>query len=62
MNTPKQTFEAIVRTLPEDATYQDIHYRLYTLEKVDAGLESLEKQGGVPHEEAKRRLAKWLVD
>lgn len=62
MQTAKQTLEAMIRTLPEDATYADVQYRLYTLEKIAAGLESIETHGTIPHDEARRRMAKWLVD
>ena len=62
MQTAKQSLEAMIRTLPEDASFEDIQYRLYTMEKIAAGLESLEKHGGIPQEEAKRRMAKWLID
>ena len=62
MQTAKQSIDSMSRTLPEDATYEDAQYRLYTLEKIAAGLESLEKHGGIPHDEAKKRMAKWLVD
>jgi hypothetical protein len=62
MQTAKQTLEAMTRTLPEDATFADIQYRHYTLEKIAAGLHSVETQGVVPHDEAKRQLAKWLAD
>ena len=62
MQTAKQSIDSMSRTLPEDATYEEAQYRLYTLEKIAAGLESLEKHGGIPHEDARMRMAKWLVD
>ena len=62
MQTAKQSLESVLRTLPEDASFEDIQYRLYTLEKIAAGLESIEIHGTISHDEAKRRMAKWLVD
>ncbi len=62
MQTAKQSLESVLRTLPEDASFEDIQYRLYTLEKIAAGLESIENHGTISHDEAKRRMAKWLVD
>ena len=58
MQTAKQSLDAMIRTLPEDARFEDIRYRLYTMEKIAAGLESLEKHGGILHEEVKVALAK----
>ena len=62
MQTAKQEIEAMVRALPGDATFEEVQYRLYVLEKIHQGLESLERNGGVPHDEAKTRFAKWLHD
>ncbi|EEE35044.1 hypothetical protein RKLH11_4215 [Rhodobacteraceae bacterium KLH11] len=32
------------------------------LEKIHNGLESIDQNGGVSHEDAKARFAKWLKD
>ncbi len=50
-----------LETLPERATMLDIQYRLYVIEKVRKGEESLKKHGGIPHEQVKKKLAKWLT-
>lgn len=57
MQTAKQKIEAMARALPEDA-----QYRLYVLEKIHRGLESLHANGGAPHDAARARFAKWLHD
>lgn len=62
MQTAKQEIESMVRGLPDDATYEDAQYRLYVLEKIHLGLESIDQNGGVPHDVAKARFAKWLND
>lgn len=62
MQTAKQEIEAMVRALPEDATFEEVQYRLYVLEKIHRGPESIERNGGIPHDEAKARFAKWLHD
>jgi hypothetical protein len=49
-----------LRRLPNDASIEDLQYRLYVLEKIRKGEESLAKHGGITHEEAKRRMRKWL--
>ena len=50
-----------LETLPERATMLDIQYRLYVIEKIRKGEESLKKHGGIPHEQVKKKLAKWLT-
>ncbi len=51
----------MVRALPDDATYEEAQYRLYVLEKIRKGLDSIDKNGGIPQEEVERRLQKWLI-
>ena len=43
--------------LPPDTTIEEAIERLVFLAKVDAGLAELDAGTGVPHDEAKRRLA-----
>lgn len=62
MPTPKQSAEAMIRSLPEDATFEDIRYKLLVLERIDEGLSELDAGRGIPHEDVKRDLARWLED
>ncbi|HZP68292.1 MAG TPA: hypothetical protein VFB32_18490 [Rudaea sp.] len=48
--------------LPEDSSYEDIQYHLYVLEKVARGSARAKDEGELTHDEAKRRLSKWLGD
>ncbi len=61
MTSPKAEAKALIEGLPDDASFEDIQYHLYVLEKVKRGLESAETEGAVSHEEAKARLGKWLA-
>ena len=61
MLTPKTEVASMLEALSDDATFEDIQYHLYVLEKVKRGLDRVETEGAVPHEEAKKRLSKWLV-
>lgn len=60
MSRPKDEVSALLAKLPDDASYEDIQYHLYVLEKVNRGLERAETEGAVSHEAAKVRLGKWL--
>ena len=57
----KQQVQHLLSVLPDDCTIEDIQYHLYVLESIRAGEESLAKDGPVPDEEVRRRLAKWLT-
>ena len=58
--TIKQAVIEIIRRLPDDATIEDILAALHFRQKVDAGLQQLDEGQGVQHDEAKRRLSKWV--
>jgi predicted transcriptional regulator len=60
METAKQSAIKIIEQLPDEASYEDIMDRLLFMQKVDAGLEDIRQGRVVTHEEAKKRLAKWL--
>ena len=50
----------LIRRLPDDVTLADIMAELYFRQKVDQGLAELDAGKGVPHEQARERLQKWL--
>lgn len=61
MSSPKAEVASMLEALADDVDFEDIQYHLYVLEKVNRGLERVETEGAIPHEEAKKRLNKWLV-
>lgn len=61
MGSPKDEVSSMLEKLPDDASYEDIQYHLYVLEKVKRGLERAETEGAISHEDAKARLGKWLA-
>jgi hypothetical protein len=61
MGNPKDDVASLLSSLPDDASYEDIQYHLYVLEKVKRGLERADTEGAISHETAKARLGKWLA-
>lgn len=61
MGSVKDEVSSMLNKLPDDASYEDIQYHLYVLEKVKRGLERAETEGAISHEDAKARLGKWLA-
>ena len=57
----KQELANMVQSLPEDCTIEDVHYRLYVINKIRRGEERLANEGGVSQEEAEKRLSKWII-
>ena len=62
MSTPKTQATAMIRDLPEDATYDDIQYHLYVQQVIEERLAAVDRGEVITHEEAKRQMAKWLYD
>lgn len=63
--TIKEQIHRLVDSLPDDAdidAVEEMHHRLYVLEKVRKGLDELDRGEGIPHDEVKQRLAEWLTD
>ncbi len=47
--------------LPDDASLNDIQYHIYVRQKIERGLEAIQKGSVIPQEEIEKRLARWLV-
>ncbi len=50
----------MLEALPDSTSFEDIQYHLYVLEKIRLGLNRAETEGAISHDDAKRRLSKWL--
>ena len=50
----------LIQELPENATIEDILYKLYVRARVEEGIKELDEGKGVTHEDAMERIAKWL--
>ena len=59
MLTKEQMLRAI-QELPPEATVEDAIESLYLLAKVERGVAQAEAGQVVTHEEARRRMARWL--
>ena len=58
--TEKEVIVNAVQSLPEDASFEEAMERLYLLSKVERGLQQAEEGQTILHEEAIKRLDKWL--
>lgn len=58
--TPKDRMIYALRTLPDDASFEDGIECLSFLRHIQLGLDQADRGQTVSHEEAKRRLARWL--
>jgi predicted transcriptional regulator len=58
--TPRDAVIEMVRRMPPDVSVADIMAELYLRQRVDEGLAQLAAGQGIPHDEVKRRLGRWL--
>jgi predicted transcriptional regulator len=56
----KEKVIELIKSLPEDAILEDIHYHLYVREKAEHGLKAIDEGRIVSQEEAEKRVAEWL--
>jgi predicted transcriptional regulator len=58
--TTREIARSVIEALPEDASMDDIMRALYIRAKIERAERSIDEGRGVTHEEAKKRLQKWL--
>jgi predicted transcriptional regulator len=61
MKTAKDEVLEILKQVPDDATLEEIQYRIYVRQKIDRGLKDLDEGRTITHEEMKARVARWLA-
>ena len=50
----------VIESLPDDVTFEDIHYHLYVREKVARGLRAIEEGRTLSQQQAEERVNGWL--
>jgi hypothetical protein len=58
--TTKEAILETIRKLPDNVTIEDVMAEFYFRQKVDEGLKELDEGKGIPHDQARERLQKWL--
>jgi predicted transcriptional regulator len=56
MSSAKDAARQVIDHLPEQATWDDIMYKLYVKQKMEEGLADIEAGRTVPHEQVKAEL------
>jgi predicted transcriptional regulator len=59
METAKEEVRRILDSLPDDATLEDIQYRIYVRQAIAAGLSDIDQGRIVSQEEVERRMSRW---
>jgi predicted transcriptional regulator len=56
----KDDVKQMIDNLPEDCSLEDIQYTLYVRSKIQKGLNDLDEEKFISHEEVKVRMEKWF--
>jgi len=59
METAKEEVRRILDSLPDDATLEDIQYRIYVRQAIAAGVRDIDQGRVVSQEEVERRMSRW---
>lgn len=57
----KETVLDLVKKMPDEITLSDIVYELCEHCEIEEGVKELDEGKGIPHEEAMKRLSRWLA-
>jgi len=60
MSAVKDDVKKMIQNLPDNCTYEDIQYHLYVKEKVQKSLQRVANGEKVSHDEALKKMSKWL--
>ena len=52
---------SVIQELPDEVDVDALTERLYLLQKIDDAEKEIAAGKGIPHDEVRRRLAKWLT-
>ena len=58
--TVKDIAKNVINALPPKVTMDDIIHALYVQAKFQHGEAEIKQKKGIPHEDAKKRLRKWV--
>ncbi|MBI5406302.1 MAG: hypothetical protein HZA18_01230 [Nitrospirae bacterium] len=58
MNISKSKLEVLIKELPDNVDVEEVMYRLYLLQKIEAGEMAIQEGKTLSHEDALERLSK----
>jgi len=57
MNVTKEKLETLIKELPDTVGVDEVMYRLYLLQKIEAGEAAIKEKNILSHDEAMKRLS-----
>ena len=56
MATVREEAQKVIQKLPDEASWDDVMYKIYVRKKIDAGVEAADAGKLIPHEQVKHRF------
>ena len=60
MDRPKEEVQRLLETLPDEASFEDIHYHIYVQQAIRRGREAAQRGELLDQEDVEKRMSKWL--
>lgn len=60
MQTAKKEVQRLLRTMPDNASFEDIQYHIYVREKIEKGLKDVRTGRTLTQATVEKRMTKWL--
>ena len=61
-STPKDDVRRMLDGIPDDVTFEGIHYHIYVVEKIRRGLKDFEEGRLLSQEEVEREMSRWFKE
>jgi predicted transcriptional regulator len=62
MITAKEQVKELLEVLPDDVTFDDLHYHIFVREKIDEGVRDLEEGRTLSEDEMEATMKRWLEE
>ncbi|HEV7573341.1 MAG TPA: hypothetical protein VGQ21_17725 [Thermoanaerobaculia bacterium] len=60
MSNAIEEVQRLLETLPEESSFEDIHYHIYVQQAIRRGRESARRGELIDQDEMEKRMARWL--
>ena len=60
MSSAIEEVQRLLETLPEESSFEDIHYHIYVQQAIRRGRESVSRGELIDQDEMEKRMARWL--
>jgi predicted transcriptional regulator len=59
-SSPREAAIDIITRMPDDATFDEVIYRLWVVHKIRRGIEDVDAGRTYSHEEVREQIGRWL--